>query len=141
MDPKYVLGITELDSQHKEIETLFIALQAAIEDKDRWHDLPDLLERLCEKLKFHFYAEETIMQIFAYPESQEHRKSHLEILKSVESNKHKKLTHADIKKLKHQPMQLFLEQILSQDLRFSAFIQRNKERLGIQLTAPSSPTA
>lgn len=129
MDSKYILGISELDSQHAEIETLFIALQEAIADKDRWHNL---LESLCEKLRFHFHAEESIMQIFAYPESQEHRKSHLEILKSVESHKDNRLSKADIRKLRDQPMQLFFEQILAQDMRFAAFINRNKERLGIQ---------
>ena len=29
-------------------------------------------------------------------------------------------------------MQLFQEQILSQDMRFAAFLTRNKERLGMQ---------
>jgi len=129
VDSKYILGISELDSQHEEIETIFNALQGAVEDKERWHNL---FESLCEKLKFHFYAEESIMRIFAYPESQEHRKSHLEVLKSLESQKDINLPSADIEKLRDQPMRLFLEQILSQDMRFAAFIKRNKERLGIQ---------
>ena len=87
MDPKYSLGITELDSQHEEIEAMFVALQEAIEDKARRQNLPDLLGSLCEKLKFHFYAEESIMQVFAYPEFQEHRRSHLAILRSIEGCK------------------------------------------------------
>ena len=129
MDSKYILGITELDSQHEEIETVLFALQAAMDDKDRWHTL---LDDLCEKLRFHFYAEESIMKVFAYPEFQEHRKSHLDILKSVESYRNRVLTDADIAELRDHPLALFLEQILSQDLRFAAFIKRNKERLGIQ---------
>ena len=128
MDSKYALGISELDSQHAEIETLFDALQEALDDKKAWHAL---LGSLCEKLRFHFYAEESIMRIFAYPEAQEHTRKHLEILKSVESYKDKPLTKADIRKLKVQPMQLFLNQILSQDMAFAEFIKRNKERLGI----------
>jgi len=128
VDSRYILGISELDSQHEEIETIFLALQAAIDDKDRWHTL---LENLCEKLKFHFYAEESIMRVFAYPEYQEHRKSHLEILKTVEGYRNRVLTDADIATLRDHPLQLFLEQILTQDLRFAAFINRNRERLGI----------
>jgi len=128
VDSKYALGIAELDSQHSEIETLFIALQESLDDKKAWHAL---LESLCEKLRFHFYAEESIMRIFAYPETQEHTRKHLEILKSVESYREKRLTKADIQKLKDQPMQLFFDQILSQDMRFAAFIKRNKERMGI----------
>ncbi len=129
MDSKYILGISEMDAQHEEIETVFIALQGGINDKERWHSL---IETLCEKLKVHFHADESIMKVFAYPEYQEHRESHLEILKSVESYRDRELTDADIAELRDHPLQLFLEQILSQDLRFAAFIKRNKERLGIQ---------
>ena len=129
MDSKYILGISEMDSQHEGIETVLIALQDAIDDKERWHSL---LENLYEKLRFHFHAEESIMQVFAYPEYQEHRRSHLEILNSVEGYRNRELTDTDIARLRDQPLQLFLEQILSQDLRFAAFIHRNKERLGIQ---------
>ncbi|MEI7611275.1 MAG: hemerythrin domain-containing protein [Betaproteobacteria bacterium] len=132
MDSKYKLGITELDSQHEEIETQLIVLQQALQANERRDSLPRLLESLCEKLKFHFYAEESIMQVFAYPEFEEHKASHLRILRSVDVLKDGKLTDEDIKILKEQPMQLFFEQILSQDMRFAAFIQRNKERLGIQ---------
>ena len=129
MDSKYILSISEMDAQHEEIEAGFVALQAALDDKERWNAL---LENLCEKIKFHFYAEESIMKVFAYPEFQEHRKSHLDILKSVESYRNRVLTDADIAELRDHPLALFLEQILSQDLRFAAFIKRNKERLGIQ---------
>ena len=128
MDSRYALGITELDAQHSEIESLFIALQEALEHKKSGHAL---LADLCEKLRFHFHAEESVMQIFAYPETQEHKRKHLEILKSVESYKDKRLTKADIQELKDQPMQLFYDQILSQDMRFAVFIKNNKERMGI----------
>jgi hemerythrin-like metal-binding protein len=131
VDSKYLLGIEELDAQHEGIETLFNALQEAIEDKAQWPRLPELFASLCEKLKFHFYAEESIMQIFSYPESQDHKRSHNEILKSLESFNGGNLNKAEIKKLKEQPMQLFLEQILTQDMRFAAFIQRNRSRLGL----------
>lgn len=128
VDLKYTLGIAELDSQHSEIEALFTALQESISDRKRWSAL---LDSVCEKMRFHFYAEESIMRIFAYPELQEHTRKHGEVLQSVERYKGKRLTKADIEQLNEQPMQLFFEQILSQDLRFAAFIKRNKERLGI----------
>jgi hemerythrin-like metal-binding protein len=131
VDSKYILGIDELDSQHEEIETIFVTLQEALEDKAQRKNLPEILESLREKLRFHFYAEESIMQIFAYPEFQEHRRMHMEILKSVESFNANQPTAAEIKKLREQPLQLFFEQIISQDLRFAKFIQRNKERMGI----------
>ena len=130
MDPKYILDIDELDSQHQEIETIFLSLQDALEDKLRWNKL---IETLYEKLKFHFYAEESIMQIFAYPEIQEHKNAHHKMLKTVESYKEIDLSDLEVEKLKEQQLiQLFFEQILYQDMRFAEFFKRNKGRLGIQ---------
>ncbi len=128
MDSKYILGIDELDSQHEGIESLCIELQEAIEDKVRWRDI---LEKLCEKLRFHFYAEESIMEIFSYPESQEHKRSHREVMKFFENYKDITLTDANIKELRDQPLQVFSDQVLAQDMRFASFIKRNKERLGV----------
>ena len=82
MDSKYVLGIDELDSQHEGIERVCIALGEATGDMDRWRSL---LNELHEKMRFHFYAEESVMRIFSYPESQDHQRSHLEILKRIDS--------------------------------------------------------
>jgi len=129
MDSRYMLGIAELDAQHEEIETAFNELQKAVDDQEHWREA---LDNLCEKLHFHFRVEESIMHVFAYPETLEHKRSHMEILKSVERYKGKDLTSADIDQLKSHPLQLFFEQILNQDLRFAAFILRNKDRLGLQ---------
>lgn len=128
VDTKYLLGIEELDLQHEGIERICIALDEVVDDKDCWLDL---LEKLRERLRFHFYAEESIMSIFAYPEAQEHKRSHLEIIRLLDSYKDTRLTDVDIQKLRNQPMRVFMEQILAQDMRFAAFIKRNKERLGM----------
>ena len=72
------------------------------------------------------------MAIFAYPETQEHRRSHQEILKRIEACRQRTVDAVEIEACTEQPMQLFQEQILSQDMRFAAFLTRNKERLGMQ---------
>lgn len=129
MDAKYILGIDELDAQHEGIERDCLALREAVGDPERWHRL---LDQIYEKMKFHFHAEESVMAIFAYPETQEHRRSHQEILKRIEACRQRTIDAADIEACTEQPMQLFQEQILSQDMRFAAFLTRNKERLGMQ---------
>lgn len=129
MDAKYILGIDELDAQHEGIERDCLALREAVGDPERWHRL---LDQIYEKMKFHFHAEESVMAIFAYPETQEHRRSHQEILKRIEACRQRTVDAVEIEACTEQPMQLFQEQILSQDLRFAAFLTRNKERLGMQ---------
>lgn len=129
MDAKYILGIDELDAQHEGIERDCLALRDAVGDPERWHRL---LDQIYEKMKFHFHAEESVMAIFAYPETQEHRRSHQEILKRIEACRQRTVDAVEIEACTEQPMQLFQEQILSQDMRFAAFLTRNKERLGMQ---------
>lgn len=129
MDSKYVLGIDELDSQHEGIERVCVALRDSVADEARWRSL---LDELYDKMRFHFYAEESVMAIFSYPETQDHRRSHLEILRQIDGYRNRALSAADIEALKDRPMQLLQEQILSQDMRFAAYLTRNKERLGIR---------
>ena len=129
MDAKYILGIDELDAQHEGIERDCLALREAVGDPERWHRL---LDQIYEKMKFHFHAEESVMAIFAYPETQEHRRSHQEILKCIEACRQRTVDAVEIEACTEQPMQLFQEQILSQDMRFAAFLTRNKDRLGMQ---------
>lgn len=131
MDSKYLIGISELDSQHEEIESAFTEYQKAIKDKVCSREISGIIANLREKVRFHFHAEESIMRIFAYPETEEHRRFHLEILKSIERLDQGTLPPAEAQDSDEQAMQLFLEQILSQDMRFAAFLQRSKARLGI----------
>ena len=93
--------------------------------------MPGIIANLREKVRFHFHAEESIMRIFAYPETEEHRRFHLEILKSIERLGHDTSVSVETQGTNDQAMRLFLEQILSQDMRFAAFLQRSKTRLGI----------
>jgi hemerythrin len=129
MDSKYVLGIDELDSQHESIERVCIALRDSVADQEHWRSL---LDELYDKMRFHFYAEESVMAIFSYPETQDHRRSHLDILRQIDVYRNRVLSAADIEALKDRPMQLLQEQILTQDMRFAAFLTRNRERFGIQ---------
>ncbi|MFT3847492.1 MAG: hemerythrin domain-containing protein [Propionivibrio sp.] len=128
MDLKYVLGIDELDSQHEGIERACLALQTAGVDGERWRGL---LDEIYEKMRFHFHAEESVMEIFAYPETQEHRRSHVNILRRIDGCRKGTLGEADLEAFRDLPMQLFHEQILAQDMRFAVFLTRNKERLGM----------
>ncbi|MEI7429125.1 MAG: hemerythrin family protein [Betaproteobacteria bacterium] len=131
MDQKFILGIVELDSQHEEIEKILMALQDAIDNKDRWHVLHFILENLYEKLVFHFSFEEAVMQIFSYPEAEEHSRAHRAALASVENYKKRSVTSTDMDSLGTPPVQLIYDQIITHDLKFATYIKGLMERLGI----------
>jgi len=131
LDQKFILGIVELDAQHQEIEQILISLQEAIDNKNRWHVLHYLLESLHEKLLFHFSFEEAVMQIFSYPEAEEHSRAHKPSLASVEKYKNLTVTNAGLDSLGDLPVQHFYDQIITHDIKFVAYIKEIKERLGI----------
>ena len=132
MDSKYIIGISEIDAQHDEIEAIFSALQMAMDNQDQWKKLPEILDRLHEQLRFHFTFEESVMQISAYPEAQEHRAVHQMILKSVEGLKNSYFSGKSDQISRELPVNVFHDQILNHDLRFGRFVSVHKDRLGLK---------
>ena len=128
MDQEYILGIAELDSQHETIERAIKGFKEAAE-KEEIQDLPKLFAEVQEDLRFHFRVEESIMSILAYPEVYEHARSHLEVMRFFDTCRI--CSESDAKTSADSLMHLFLEQILSQDRRFAAFLRRNHDRLGL----------
>ena len=128
MDSKYILGIDELDHQHEEIANAFETVRNATGGAEQWHESH---EKLCELLRFHFHAEESVMKIFAYPETYEHARSHANVVNAIEAYKALKPSESERARFNDQAKQLFFEQVLSQDIRFADYIKKNKERLGL----------
>ena len=81
MDPKFTLGITEIDAQHEEIEHLVDSLRAVIADKNQRRLAHQAVKRLHHLLETHFTYEESLMTMVNYPELAQHRKMHRGVLK------------------------------------------------------------
>lgn len=87
MDPEYLTGIEEIDNQHREIEEVAAGLIEAVENRDRWHIVHYMIVRLYELLRFHFTVEEAMMRITGFPEIEEHKRVHREMLVNVDRMK------------------------------------------------------
>ena len=131
MDSEYILGISELDAQHEDIERVFIALQQVVAFKERRGEIPAILRDLREKLTRHFVFEESVMRLTSYPEAFEHGRAHQQILKSLKDYEEMVLSGRNLEKAGQPTLQLFYDQILSHDRRFSRFIGGHKDSLGI----------
>lgn len=84
MDIEYSIGIDEIDAQHREINEAANAVLEAIASQDKWHLVHYIVVRLYELLRFHFAVEESVMRIVKFPEIEEHKRVHKEILQTVE---------------------------------------------------------
>jgi hemerythrin-like metal-binding protein len=119
-DPGYIFGISEIDAQHEEIETILISLQNTIDDNDSWHDIHTALNDLREKLTFHFTLEEAVMHMFFRPDIRDHCRAHAEIIERVEGCMKSNVAAAESKSSIRRQVQLARNQIHSHD---SAFIR------------------
>lgn len=72
----FVLGIEEIDEQHKMIVEHFRMLSDAIHDVREQEVLADMAKFLIEYARFHFATEERYMKQFAYPDMTEQISEH-----------------------------------------------------------------
>jgi len=97
-DEKYATGIQLIDSQHKELISLTNELfQACLDGENTVKDVfKETMGRMVDYVRFHFGAEQELLQRVKYPDYQEHKKQHdtlvMQILSTVkEYNEGKKL--------------------------------------------------
>jgi len=88
-DERYAIGIPLIDSQHKELFSLTNELfHACISGEETLEDVfKETMERMVAYVRFHFGAEQELLQRIKYPDYHEHKKQHdtlaMEILESV----------------------------------------------------------
>lgn len=130
MDSEYLTGIEEIDNQHREIEEVAAAVIEAMEARDKWHIVHYIIVRLYELLRFHFTVEEALMRITGFPDLEEHKRTHREMLLAVERMKTATLDpnldeHADLLRKQFG----FLTHIVDHDKKLADFLVDNVTHL------------
>jgi hemerythrin len=74
---EYLLGIPELDRQHKRIFDCFVIVADALGKHDRWLADSSIVQ-LVALLQTHCEVEESVMRILGYPELERHIEEHLQ---------------------------------------------------------------
>jgi hemerythrin len=86
-DEKYFTGIQLIDDQHKELFSLTNELFHACMGENEYETLEgvfkETMERMVEYVRFHFGAEQVILQRIKYPEYQEHKKEHDTLVRNI----------------------------------------------------------
>lgn len=131
MDPEYLTGIEEIDNQHKEIEEVAAAVIEAVQNRDRWHIVHYMIVRLYELLRFHFAVEESMMRITGFPEIEEHKRVHLEMLSTIERIKSSTLDpHVTGNVIDGITREVsFLSHIVDHDKRLADFLMNKVPRI------------
>jgi len=84
-DEKYATGIDLIDGQHKELVTIINELFQAclIGDETVSAAFKETMTRMVEYVRFHFGAEQKILERIKYPLFIEHRKQHDEMVYNI----------------------------------------------------------
>jgi len=84
-DEKYATGIQLIDSQHKELFSLTNELfRACMGGNEELKDVfKETMGRMVEYVRFHFGAEQQLLQRLKYPDYQEHVKQHELLVRDI----------------------------------------------------------
>jgi hemerythrin len=131
-DEKYATGIELIDSQHKELFSLTNELFRAClgEDEELKEVFKETMERMVDYVRFHFGAEQELLQRIKYPGYPEHKKQHdilvRDILEAVQGYKEGK------KFVPNQFVRTMRDWILSHialsDKQYAVFISAQKKK-------------
>lgn len=81
--PKLILGITEIDDQHKKLVALINQLHKAMKLKKGLRKSGEILNGLVDYTVYHFGYEEELFKKHGYPEKADHVKMHKELVDQV----------------------------------------------------------
>ncbi|MBF0242019.1 MAG: bacteriohemerythrin [Desulfamplus sp.] len=81
--PKLATGIEEIDLQHKELVRMVNALHKAMKLKVGIQESGDILDSLAKYTLYHFGHEEKLFKQYNYPEYNEHKKIHENLVATV----------------------------------------------------------
>jgi len=73
---KYVIGIQEIDAQHKNLIDMIVRLFSAMQSGAGKDVLEETLTGLVEYTRKHFMTEEILMGNYDFPDLEEHQKEH-----------------------------------------------------------------
>jgi hemerythrin len=84
-DEKYATGIELIDSQHKELFSLTNELFRAclIGEEELKGVFTETMGRMVDYVRFHFGAEQVLLQRIKYPDYQEHKKQHDKLIRDI----------------------------------------------------------
>ncbi len=84
LEPELLLGIPDLDQQHRRIVFILNNLNEAVKQADDSKELTSrLFDEMVEYVRFHFRHEERLMARMGYPDELAHTVAHLALMDEV----------------------------------------------------------
>lgn len=120
----YLVGVDRIDCEHEAFFCLVRDFEKAVLDKADKQTLLSILDEVVLYAKFHFRSEENVMESIHYPELEDHKLKHIELIDSL-SNKIIGLTIDSIsaKDVQDFLVSWFLTHTTDYDRKIAAFLK------------------
>jgi len=82
-DPKYSVGVAEIDNQHRRLVELIDEMHIAMKEGHAREEAPKILGGLIDYTQKHFATEERLMDRYRYPAAAVHKDKHGRIVARV----------------------------------------------------------
>jgi hemerythrin len=116
----YLLGIDEIDKQHK----MIFKLANSISSKNTQAEIASSVLELYKYTRTHFSDEELIMEKVGYPDLNKHKEMHNKIINNLNAISATQLRENDsIEKLKIFAMRWIAQHVMVHDKKFIIFYQ------------------
>ncbi|MCW8854729.1 MAG: bacteriohemerythrin [Gammaproteobacteria bacterium] len=127
-DKKYEIGHDRIDFEHQ----IFVDLVSRLDDAVHIHGDKDYIQRLLNELlaytKFHFISEENIMISNNYPDYDEHRRHHMDLLERYNQNMMRiLLDEEDMDDFIIFLKEWFIKHTVLEDKKIAKFIQKKQK--------------
>ena len=80
---EYSVGIVQIDDQHKKLAGLVNTMHDSIKSGRGKEAIGGILNELIAYTQYHFSTEEKYFDIYNYPDSEEHKKQHRDLVNKV----------------------------------------------------------
>lgn len=129
IDPRYSIGIAEMDREHARllalVERFRLAVEVELADEERIAAAHEALTAMLEYTRVHFASEEKLMASYQYPDLAAHQAKHRGLIAAVQKMLDEVIEH----KRASAPVKLnlfftvwLLEHIMTEDWKYSRFI-------------------
>jgi methyl-accepting chemotaxis protein len=81
--PQYMLGIDEVDNQHKRLADLINKLHSVMKERKSNSETGKILNELVEYAKVHFNDEENLQKQANYPDYENHKQTHVNLVEKI----------------------------------------------------------
>lgn len=123
----YEIGVEDIDLQHHYFVNLIGRIGEQIADSDNKAYIAALVNELNAYARFHFSSEETMMVHSDYPDYEEHKKHHIDLIQRLSVEQYKLLQEGSASKLEEITdflMDWFLHHTRKEDKAFADYLHK-----------------